>query len=97
MKPPISLQRIQQVVRARVCAACKELPPGARGLPLDQPLSCEAGCELFRALPNLRTLAVHRDPIVGDFGRAAAAAFGPVVATPNGRKAIAALRELTGC
>ena len=96
MKRNIPLPRLQEVVRARVCARCDGLTPGGNNLPLDQPRDCEHGCGLFEALPNLRTLAVHLDPVVGNFDRAARAAFGGVVATANGQKVLQTLKELTG-
>ena len=96
MKRTISLQKIQEVVRARVCSTCERLTPGGNDLPLDQPRDCEHGCGLFEALPNLRTLAVNLDPVVGNFGRAARAACGDVVTNPNGAAVLATLSELTG-
>jgi hypothetical protein len=83
-------------VRARVCNGCTRRTPGSEGLALDQHRECEHGCGLFEALPHLRTLAVNLDPVVGNFDRAAAAVFGGVVATTNGRKVMATLKELTG-
>lgn len=96
MKRTVSLPRLQEVVRARVCAGCERLTPGQTDLPLDQPRDCERGCELFEALPNLRTLAVNLDPVVGNFDRAARVAVGGLVSTPRGRVVLAALKELTG-
>jgi hypothetical protein len=96
MKRTVSLPRLQEVVRARVCAHCDRLTPAGNDLPLDQPRACEHGCELFASLPNLRTLAVNLDPVVGHFDRAARAACGGVVDTPKGRTVMATLRELTG-
>ena len=96
MKRTISLPRLQEVVRARVCSACERLTPGGNNLPLSQPRDCEHGCDLFDALGNLRTLAVHLDPVVGHFDRAARAAVGGVVETPRGQKVMATLKELTG-
>lgn len=84
------------MVRARVCARCDKLTPGGNDLPLDQARDCEHGCALFDALPNLRTLAVHLDPVVGDLDRAAHVAFGDVVATANAQKVLQTLKELTG-
>ena len=95
MKRTISLQKIQEVVRARVCSTCDRLTPGGDELPLSQPRDCEHGCGLFEALPNLRTLAVNLDPVVGNFARAARAACGDVVSTPNGAAVVATLEELT--
>ena len=96
MRRTISLPRLQEVVRARVCARCERLTPGGTELPLHEARECEHDCKLFEALPNLRTLAVHLDPVVGNFDRAAAVACGGVVATPNGRAVLATLKELTG-
>ena len=79
-----------------MCAHCEELSPAGSDLPLDQARDCERGCGLFNALPNLRRLAVHVDPVVGNFDRAARATFGQVVSTPNGREVIRTLKELTG-
>ena len=96
MKRTISLQTLQEVVRARVCSTCERLTPGGNELPLSQPRDCEHGCGLFEALPNLRTLAVNLDPVVGNFPRAARAACGDVVAEPNGQAVLATLAEMTG-
>ena len=96
MKRTIPLPRLQEVVRARVCAQCERLTPGGNDLPLDQARDCEHDCGLFQALPNLRTLAVHLDPVVGNFDRAARATFGGLVAMPNEAKVLRTLRELTG-
>ena len=96
MKRTISLPWLKEVVRARVCNHCARLTPGGDKLPLDQERACEHGCDLFESLPNLRTLAVNMDPVVGQFERAARAAFGEVVTTPNGRKVLATLAEVTG-
>ena len=96
MKPTISLQRVQEVVRAGVCANCRRRSREDAPLPPDRPRACEGGCALFGSLPKLRKLAVHLDPVIADFGRAATAAAGSVVATREGRKVVAALRELTG-
>jgi len=96
MKRTVSLPWLQEVVRARVCATCARRSADAETLPLDQARECEHGCGLFESLPNLRTLAVNLDPVVGHFDRAARAACGPVVTTPNGRRVVATLKELTG-
>ena len=96
MKRTIPLSRVEEVVRARVCAHCDRLTPGGNELPLDQSRDCEHGCHLFQALPNLRTLAVHLDAVVGHFDRAARAACGAVVDTRQGQQVIATLKELTG-
>ena len=96
MKRTISLPRLQEIVRARVCATCERLTPGGNDLPLSQARDCEHGCGLFEALGNLRTLAVHMDPIVGNFDHAAQVAVGKVVATPRGQQVLATLKELTG-
>lgn len=96
MKRTIPLPRLQEVVRARVCADCERLTPGGNDLPLDKARDCEHDCRLFEALPNLRTLAVHLDPVVGDFDRAARAAFGGIVKTGNGKQVLQTLKELTG-
>ena len=96
MKRTVSLPWLREVVRARVCAHCERLTPGGNELPLHEARDCERGCTLFEALPNLRTLAVHLDPVVGNFDRAAMVACGPVVATSNGRAVLATLKELTG-
>jgi hypothetical protein len=96
MKRTVALPWLQEVVRARVCNHCARLTPGGEKVPLDQERNCERGCGLFESLPNLRTLAVNLDPVVGNFDRAARAACGDVVTTRNGRKVLAALAELTG-
>src|SRR5687768_12159987 len=96
MKRRLPLPRLEEVVRARVCNGCARRTPGSENLPLEQARECEHGCGLFEALPDLRTLAVQLDPVVGDFDRAAHAVFGGVVATTQGQKVIATLKELTG-
>ena len=96
MKRTLSLQKLQEVVRARVCSTCERLTPGGNELPLNQPRGCEQGCDLFEALPNLRTLAVNVDPVVGNFARAARAACGEVVADAKGQAVVASLAEMTG-
>jgi hypothetical protein len=96
MKRILSLPRLQEVIRARVCARCERLTPGGNDLPLHEARECEHGCGLFDALPRLRTLAVHLDPVVGNFDRAAAVACGPVVKSAKGRAVMATLKELTG-
>lgn len=96
MKRQLSLPRLQEVVRARICNNCERRTPGSDNLPLAQARSCEHGCGSFEALPGLRTLAVHLDPVVGNFDRAAGAVFGGVVATTQGQKVMATLKELTG-
>ena len=96
MKRTLSLQKLQEVVRARICSTCERLTPGGNELALSQPRDCEHGCGLFEALPNLRTLAVHLDPVVGNFSRAARAACGDVVADRKGQVVLHTLAELTG-
>jgi hypothetical protein len=96
MKRTISLPWLREVVRARVCNHCAKLTPGADKLPLDQDRECEHDCHLFQSLPDLRTLAVNMDPVVGNFQRAAVAVCGDAVTTPNGRKVLAVLSEVTG-
>jgi hypothetical protein len=96
MKRTISLPRLQEVIRARVCARCERLTPGGNKLPLHEARECERECKLFGTLPNLRVLAVNLDPVVGHFDRAAAAACGPVIDSPKGRAVVATLKELTG-
>ena len=96
MKRTLPLPRLQEVVRARVCAQCERLTPGGNDLPLAQARDCEHDCDLFQALPNLRTLAVLFDPVVGNFDRAAHAAFGGIVRTDNGKQVLRTLKELTG-
>ena len=92
----LSLPRLQEVVRARVCNRCSRRTPGSEALPLDQSRECEHGCGVFEALPHLRTLAVQLDPVVGNFDRAATAVFGGVVETTQGHEVMETLKELTG-
>jgi hypothetical protein len=96
MKRTLSLPRLQEVIRARVCARCERLTPGGNDLPLHEARECEHDCKLFNTLPNLRTLAVNLDPVVGNFDRAAAAACGPVIDSAKGHAILATLKELTG-
>lgn len=95
MKRTLSLPRLQQVVRARVCNHCEYLTPGGERVPIDEERDCEHGCGLFESLPHLRMLAVHMDPVVGNFDRAARAACGEVVASSQGRVVLDTLHELT--
>jgi hypothetical protein len=95
MNRTISLPKLQEVIRARVCAFCEHLTHGGDKLPLNVERDCEHGCELFQSLPHLRTLAVHTDPVVGNFERAAKAACGVVTTHPLGREVLGTLRELT--
>ena len=95
MKRTLSLPKLQETVRARVCAGCDDLTPGGDKLPLNVERDCEHGCELFESLPHLRLLAVHTDPVVGNFDRAARAACGVVATHPLGQKVLGTLRELT--
>jgi hypothetical protein len=96
MKRTLSLPKLQEVVRARVCARCERLTPGSNELPLHEARDCEHDCDLFAQLRPLRTLAVNLDPVVGNFDRAAAVACGRVIDSPNGRVVLATLKELTG-
>ena len=95
MKRTISLPKLQEVIRARACVRCEHRTPGADNLPLDVERDCERGCELFESLPRLRILAVHTDPVVGNFERAAKSACGVVATHPLGQRVLATLRELT--
>jgi hypothetical protein len=95
MRRTISLPKLQEVIRARVCARCEHLTPGGEKLPLDAERDCEHGCELFESLPHLRMLAVHTDPVVGNFDRAAKKACGVVATHPHGKAVLGTLRELT--
>jgi hypothetical protein len=69
MHRTVTLDQVQQVLRARVCRNCKVRHPGRPGDPLqtDRPLDCEAGCELFHNLPELSTLANHLDPMLRSY------------------------------
>lgn len=95
MRRTISLPKLQEVIRARVCAHCERLTPGGASLPLDVKRDCERGCELFKSLPHLRMLAVHTDPVVGNFERAAKRVCGVVATHPQGQTVLGTLRELT--
>ena len=95
MKHTVSLPKLQEVIRARVCAGCARRTPGGERMRLDEERDCERGCELFESLPHLRILAVHTDPVVGNFERAAKRACGVVATHPLGQKVLATLSELT--
>jgi hypothetical protein len=64
-----TLQTTQRALRARVCAICPNRTPGEAVHP-DLPLTCEADCALFAALPLLRQTALNLDPMVGQYQRA---------------------------
>ena len=72
MHRTVTLDQVQRALRARVCRNCKLREPGRPGDPLrtDTPLDCEAGCELFRDLPELATLANHLDPMLRSYDEA---------------------------
>ena len=72
MRRTVTLDQVQQVLRARVCRHCKLRHPGRPGDPLqtDQALDCEATCELFNNLPELGTLANHLDPMLRSYDEA---------------------------
>src|SRR5690349_12776422 len=96
MKRTVSLPRLQELIRARVCARCERLTRGGNDLPLNVARDCEQDCTLFGKLPNPRTLAINLDPVVGNFDHAAAVACGRVVDSSKGRAVLATLKELTG-
>ena len=62
----IKLDQVREVLRARVCRNCKLRNPGRPGdeLQVNDPLACEAGCELFDNLPELTALANHLDAML---------------------------------
>ncbi|HEX4796527.1 MAG TPA: hypothetical protein VH370_22240 [Humisphaera sp.] len=61
-----TLQTTERALRARVCAICPNRTPGEAVHP-DLPLTCEADCPLFAALPQLRQTALNLDPMVGHY------------------------------
>lgn len=65
----VTLDQVQEVLRARVCEHCRLRDPGKPGDRLDpsKPLSCEATCELFTHLPELGALANQLDPMLRSY------------------------------
>ena len=66
MKRHVTLDQVKRELRARVCRHCPLRNPGEPGdrIDTDQPLDCEAGCELFDNLPRLTEFAVQLDPML---------------------------------
>ena len=66
MKRHVTLDQVKRELRARVCQHCPLRSPGNCGdhLDVNQPLECEAGCELFENLPRLTEIAVRLDPML---------------------------------
>jgi hypothetical protein len=59
------LPQARQLVRARICSHCPRATPLLPGAgPEQQVRECEAGCELFVALPSVARLVALRDPLL---------------------------------
>ena len=65
MKPTPTLDHIQRLTRARVCAKCPYRTPGTDSQGSDFARACESSCALFMRLPVLREAARQLDPMVG--------------------------------
>ena len=60
-----TVQQVQRLTRARVCAACKLRTPGTDSFTADDVRPCESSCPLFVHLPVLREAGRCLDPMVG--------------------------------
>lgn len=89
-----TLNRFQQVVRARICASCAARSREDDGRPLHVPRRCETRCAFFARLPGAHRVALTLDPMLGNFERALKR-IGRLRMDGRGRRVAAALRELT--
>ena len=63
MRAHPTVEKMQSLLRARVCADC---PYRSGDVPnCDTPRPCEADCPLFVHLPVIREVARQADPLVG--------------------------------
>jgi hypothetical protein len=69
MSRKITLDQVKREMRARVCQHCPLRSAGNPGDPLDtnQPLDCEASCDLFTHLPMLEKVARQLDPMLRSY------------------------------
>ena len=65
MRRTTTLQDVQRLTRARVCAQCPYRTPGTDSKGNDFARPCESSCALFVQLPLLREAARQLDPMVG--------------------------------
>lgn len=65
MKRVPTLEHLQGVIRARVCADCPYRTPGGNPFDTSAPRKCEESCPLFVDLPLVRDAAALADPMVG--------------------------------
>lgn len=65
MRRTPTLQDVQRLTRARVCARCPYRTPGTASHDSDSARPCESNCALFVHLPVLREAARQLDPMVG--------------------------------
>jgi len=66
MRRTPTLQDVQRVTRAQVCAQCPYRTPGTDSHGVDFARPCESRCALFNHLPVLREAARQLDPMVGN-------------------------------
>ena len=69
MSRKITLDQVRREMRARACQHCPLRSAGNPGDPLDanQPLDCEASCDLFTHLPTLERFARQLDPMLSSY------------------------------
>ncbi|HEY2588531.1 MAG TPA: hypothetical protein VGI81_22510 [Tepidisphaeraceae bacterium] len=65
MKRIPTLQHLQGVIRAKVCADCPYRTPGGSPFDTRTPRECEETCPMFVHLPVVRDVAGRTDPMVG--------------------------------
>lgn len=65
MKRMPTLQHLQGVIRAKVCADCPYRSLGDSRFDTRTPRKCEETCPLFVHLPVVRDVAGRTDPMVG--------------------------------
>ena len=65
MKRIPTLQHLQGVIRAKVCADCPYRTPGGDRADTGTSRGCEKTCPLFVHLPMVREVLASTDPMVG--------------------------------
>ena len=61
-----TLDHVQRMLRAQVCANCPHRTPGTKSYSSDTSRPCEANCPLFVRLPVLREAGRQLDPMLAD-------------------------------
>ena len=69
MSRKFTLDQVRREMRARACQHCPLRSEGNPGDPVDtnQPLDCEASCDLFNHLPTLEKFARQLDPMLSSY------------------------------